>query len=237
MNSSFNLIFPPVQNIRERLFLLEEQLAEYFTKPFTLIPLPNEAPVEIPRISATTHHGFSTLNLSLNSLQLITNFNNNFGENWENCENYLRERIFKIVNILRPLFSHQIYCGLTINLMEKTAGKSLDLLLKNFSSEKSFDKIYDLFTKYTFTADDNYYINIQLQNQRLIFNQFANGHLKEIEQDNLIGIALDINDRYAVNYIPGYLSNEEKIDRIFKLSNVILKDKLKYFIYEGKFDI
>jgi hypothetical protein len=216
------LIFPPIQNIRENIFSLEEQLAEYFLKPFTLIPLPDEAPVEMPRISAMTHHGFSTLNLSQNSFQFLTNFNKDYGEDWERCANYIYERVLRIVNILKPLFNHQIYCGLIINLIEKTNDESISFLLKNFSNKKSFDKIYDIITKYTFAVDDNYYVNIQLQNQRLPSNQFVIGHLKETERNDMLGVSLDINDRYAVNYVPGYFSDEKKIDDIFALSGNII---------------
>jgi hypothetical protein len=236
MNSGFNLIFPPVQNIREKIFWMEEQLAEYFPGPFALFPLPNEAPIEMPRISATTHHGFSTLNISLNSIQLTSNFNSDFSGNWEKCESYLRERVLKIVNILTPLIKYQIYSGLTVNLMEKTEGEARNQLLKFSSNRDSLNKIHDIVTKYTFVADDTYYINIQLQNQRLLSPPVP-GLLAKEEQSNLIGISLDINDRYAVNYHTGYFSDAKKIDTIFKLSSEVIKNKLHTFIYEGKLSI
>jgi hypothetical protein len=235
-DSNFNLIFHPTTNIRESIFDIEKELSEFFPKPFNLIPLPNEAPPDIPRITATSHHGFSTLSISLNQIQFSTNFNDDFSSDWNKCKAYIVNRIFKIRNILKTWFkSEPLYCGITIKLLNELQNReAIELLLNNFIKIQPSGNIYDLLSKYTFVFDDNYYVNIQVQNQRLLTNQLIKpGELQKIERTNLIGISLDVNDRYGFNYIPNYSSDDNKINRILEISDNLLINKLEKFIMNG----
>lgn len=54
---------------------------------------------------------------------------------------------------------------------------------------------------------------------------------------HVIGVNLDINDRYAFNYNSGYMSNENQIDEIFKLANSMLNDKIVKFVKEGVLEL
>ena len=72
---AFTIHFPHNTKIREHLFELEKHFTD-FQKPFTLVPLPPDAPMEIPRIVAATEHGHSQLTICGNSAQLVTNFEN-----------------------------------------------------------------------------------------------------------------------------------------------------------------
>ena len=238
VDSNFNIIFPPLYNIREDIFKLEIELSEFFPKPFNLIPLPNEAPVEIPRITATSHHGFSSLNISLNSAQFSTNYSDDFSSNWPKCLSYILSHVKKIYSILKPRFNDRpSYCGLTVNFNYEV-DDALSLLQKNFITATSTLKPYDLQLKQTFVIDERYYINFQIQNQRLYKNQMAQiGNMAACENHNLIGISLDVNDRYQFNYSPGYHSGADQIESVFSLTDRIVSNSLDRFVQEGVFKI
>jgi hypothetical protein len=233
-NSAFNMIFPPEPSIRESIFILESRLSEDFPKPFILVPLPNEAPVEFPRISATSRHGFSTLNISLNNFQLVTNFSNDYSVDWKKCKEYVENHVYKLIDIVQPIFRQKpYYCGFTVNLLQKMDGDAVEALKKNFVSPNVNGQIYDYFNRFTFLRD-KFYINIQLQNQRIQPNQMLlPGMLKQDEQKNIIGIALDINDRYGFNYNPGYTTSLGNIRSILDLTDDIVRNKLEKFVKEG----
>jgi len=238
INSNFNIFFSPILNLRESIFNLENELASFFPKPFGLIPLPNEAPLEIPRITATSHHGYSNLNISLNSAQFSTKFDENFSNDWNKCSDYIYQHVSKIYSILKARFNDKpLYCGLTINFLHKIdSSNAIDLMINNFIKNKSSIRPYDIVNKNTYVIEDNYYLNLQIQNQRLEKDQnFFIGHLSDFEKLNLLAVSLDINDRYGFNYIPGYFSGFNKIDRIFQLTNEYVIKKLENFIIEGEF--
>ena len=59
---TFSLYFQPIPNIRREAFEIEAKLDGYM-KPFQIHSVPDEAPFELPRISATTlkKQGFGAL--------------------------------------------------------------------------------------------------------------------------------------------------------------------------------
>ena len=66
---SFNIVFPNVLDMRENLFNLEKVFSN-FMSPFNLMPIPNEAPPEFPRITATSKNGHSQLILIFGKILL-----------------------------------------------------------------------------------------------------------------------------------------------------------------------
>lgn len=236
INSSFCLFSLPVENIRENFFQLEKDLSTLFAKPFNLVPLPDAAPLEIPRITAVSINGFSSLNISLNSYQFVTRFDKVYSSDWNKCRDYIKDRLYKIYDILDPFFKKKLYCGLTVNLIKNLSDKdnAIDILLNNLTKFSSKNEIYDIDNKYTFVKNKNYYVNIRVYNQRLSINNILPGTLKENEQQNNIGILLDINDKYGFNYEPNYVSNKEKIDNIIEIADDIVFNKLENFIMKGE---
>ena len=236
LNSSFCLFSLPIENIREDFFRLEKELSVFFAKPFNLVTLPDAAPVEIPRITAISINGFSSLNISLNSYQFITRFDENYSQDWNKCRDYIKERLYKIYDVLNTFFKRNLYCGLTVNLIKNLSDKdnAMDILLNNFTKFSSNKEIYDIDSKYTFVKNENYYVNIRVYNQRLSTNNVLPGTLKENEKKNNIGILLDINDKYGFNYKPNYISSKEQVDNIIKIADDIIFNKLENFIMKGE---
>lgn len=70
---TFSLFYQPVPNIRREAFEIEEKLGGY-VKPFQIHSIPDDAPFELPRISATTESGHSSLNIAAQSAQVLSRY-------------------------------------------------------------------------------------------------------------------------------------------------------------------
>lgn len=244
-NATYSIIYPKANNIRREIFSLEDNLGDLFAKPFALTPIPDEAPEEIPRISATSHHGHSTLNISLNTTQLIVNYDENYWTDREKCLSYIKKnvgQVYKAISKSNIAKSGFLFSGLLLNILFDDLDRKdpIDIIMKNFCKFKSTIKPYDISNKLTFVDNDKYYINIACSNVRT-YEGITNsgiGSMANMKQvSHVIGVNLDINDRYAFNYNSGYMSNENQIDEIFKLANSMLNDKIVKFVKEGVLEL
>ena len=236
--TSFNIFFPPILNVRELIFKLENDLSEYFVKPFNLFPLPNEAPPEFPRISASSHHGYTTLNISINSAQIVTNYDANFSNDWSKCEAYIKDRIYKVYDLLSPHFSNRLlFCGLTTDLLLDTRETTAVQQIKESFFKLEHEEPFDLSCRVTFVKDSKYYLNYLIQNQRLSSPSAVSGiPMKQIENEHQIEVNLDINDRYALNYNPQYISSRGAMDEILEITREIVTKKIDKIVFDGRFD-
>ncbi|MDE7211346.1 MAG: hypothetical protein K2O03_07865, partial [Lachnospiraceae bacterium] len=55
------------------------------------------------------------------------------------------------------------------------------------------------------------------------------------EKKHTISASIDVNDRYAANYIPDYCSDKAAFDEIMKVTNNIINGKLLRLVKKGEF--
>lgn len=241
-NATYNIIYPQSKNIRKDIFSLEENLKGLFLEPFSLIPVPEDAPPEIPRIQATSESGHSTLNISGNSAQISANYDSNYNKNIDLCLGYLSKRALKTFEGIKGSTNNEyLFSGLTVNIIfdELNDKDPINLIKSNFFNIKSEIKPFDINNKVTYILDDKYYLNITCSNIRSYeglmlseLNTLANA--KEV--GHFIGVTLDINDRYAFNYKNGYRSNINELEKIINIAIRVLKEKIHKYILEGVFE-
>lgn len=238
-SATYSVIYSKANDIRRKIFTLEERLDDIFAKPFALMPIPDEAPEEIPRIQANSKLGHSNLAISLNSAQFSINFDEQFNRDKDKCLNYIKERIFKIYNALSSeIIDECLFSGLTLNILfdELDGEDPINLISKNLYNVKSNLSPFDINSKVTYTILDKYYINVTCFNVRNYTGDFSTqiGPLSNMRLDShIIGITLDINDRYAFNYNNLYRSKEDEINKIIEISDSILGNNLEQYIKEG----
>jgi len=234
-------LFAPIKGLLEQKDNLEKALKDEYPE-LTAVQVPDFLPPEIPRITAVSHHGFSNLSISTNSIQFTTRFDEKFNTSWtDKCKPYIQSHAESVFSIISPLFGVMLYCGLTINAADDIDGQSTDFIAEKhlkhpFISDK---QLYDIEIKQAFEYEDKYYINLLLQNQRI--NPFQNNslpiRLSSVEMKNRIGITIDINDRKAANYQQNYQSSKKEFDTIISLVDDIICNKMSKFITEGEFSI
>lgn len=239
-NTRYNIVYPRISNLRRKAFEIEDQLKDYFHQ-VTLIPVPDDAPEEIPRISTTSHNGHSQLNISLSNTQLVTNYDEFFEGKWEKCLEYVEDRVNTLYSTLGNFINEgYLFSGLTTEIIFDSIGDGdpIEIIKNKFINLKSNISPHEIEQKITFVIEDEYYVNITFKNLRVYegLNYQGPGMLKNEKAHYLVCI-LDINDRHGFNYKDGYTSNIRNARKIIQLTRTILKEKLNTMITEGVFDV
>lgn len=243
---TFTVHFPKNARIRESLFALEEHFVG-FQKPFTLVPLPQEAPLDIPRIIAVTNQHHSQLIFTGNSAQLVTTFDENYNTDISKCIAYVQSKCDSIIAALKVIGSESdgkpkfYFSGLSISLLfDHTDGidNPIQYVSEKFLNCHSNLLIDESQLRLAFVVDNEFYVNVMVQNHR----QFANGPDErgsfansEGHQD-FLQVIMDINDRYAFNHTSGYLSSEESVNKVIHLAEVFSKTHINQFIKDGELE-
>jgi hypothetical protein len=239
LSTQFNVFYPSIQGIRRNFFDIEEKLKDHFQTPFNLIPVPDEAPVEIPRIVATSKHGFSQLSIGLNNAGLTTQYNENFSSNWSACRDYLEGKIENYLSVLGEICDgNLLYSGLVIQLELPFENDPVEVLTDRFLKIETNQELFDVETKLTFVLDNTFYVNITLSNYRN-YEGVGIPDLPVPAYMNLNGrgirVLIDINDKYGFNFQRGYLSSKEKQIHLFGLATKVLEEKLVEIMEKGEF--
>lgn len=238
-NSAVNIAFNRSENIK-RKYILNEHILEKRFNSANILPIPDDAPSEIPRIIVKSKGEHSQLNIAPEAVNLQTAYTDEFQANWDLCEQYMRERIddvfkltdsfcdgsYKYVGIVAELIWDEIneegHKRLFGNLFEKDAPSTLD----------------DLVVKYTYIEDEKYYANITLQSSR-IYQNIANNKSGQFTRDKLtshtVSVLLDINDRYSFNNKENYNSDKDVFDELMTLTTRIIKEKLRGLVEKGDY--
>ena len=238
-NSAVNIMFSRCENIKKQYILNEEIIKERFNEA-SILPIPDEAPSEIPRVIVKTKGEHSQLSIAPGAVNFQTEYSDDYTQNWELCEEYIKSRIENIFKLTDKFAAEQYnYIGIVTNLIWDNVSKDGNkILFNNLFGIPSADNLDDLVVKYTYIEKEKYYANITLQSARIYKNSNVNEAGSFVE-DNLeahtIGITFDINDRYAFNMQKGYLSNKTNFDELLNLTTDIINSKLKNLVEKGAY--
>lgn len=236
--STATFIFSNISDISSKTTLVSDVFSSEFPE-ISSLNTPKDAPVEIPRFVLFSHHKFSTIVITSNMIQLSTRFDNNFSEDWiGRCKPYLEKKVNLIFNFFKVLNMNPKYCGLTVNSILTVDNSSVTKIENLFLKKKFISNLnlYDVLIKQSFEFEDEYFINLQLQNQRYQQNQMTNLENIQIlpEMNNKIGITLDMNDRKIANRSRAYFSTKESFEKILIIADDVLKSGLANLVSKGE---
>lgn len=235
-SATYSIICPQNKNIRRDIFNLEGKLEQLFATPFSLIPIPDDAPPEIPRIHASSKGGHSTLDISFNTIQITVNFDEAYWGDSIKCLCYLNDRVKQVAEAIGT--TKFLFSGLSLNIeLDEIKEDPVKMLSSNFCNVHTNIQPYDVNTKITYVIDEKYYINIQTSNLRKyvgVASQEVVSLSQMSQSEHIINVLLDINDRFAFNYTQGYTSGIEEMDNILALGNKFLNTILIDFITKGE---
>lgn len=185
----FNIFFDQFPNIRDYAQQMEKEFKEFFPDGFNIFPNPPAVPMEVAKFAGSSEngrYGLTVTGVSANFTQNITDDNSDLISLTENFRNIINKLYNNIITI-HP--DHRIlFCGITMLLKGSVNGNATELIRDKFLKFSEEENLYDIATRFTFTKDEQYYINIAVNNFR---NQ-------KLESDG-IQIQIDINDRYRLN--------------------------------------
>ena len=238
--TSISVTYKKIEGIKKAYYNNEEILKNYFNEA-TVLPVPDDAPVEIPRIIIKTLHEHAQLNISPVAATFEIHYNAGFEKNWELCAQYIAERMEKVFEFLNILTNNQYeYIGVVSNLIyDEITNNGAKKLSETLLNSKEIKNIYDVSIRYTFVEKSSIFVNIMLQNARmfkegLVLDQA--GALSLCNQTaETIGAIVDINDRYDFNNNPDHRSSSSKLELLLSSMSNIINDKLHTLIEMGEY--
>lgn len=233
---SYTVFFPQLLNIRESFFDLENSLQEYFQKPMVLVPIPNDAPSEIPRITGVSRDNFTSLKIAMHNANIITNFDVSKKCQSINGVKEMRDVLNSAISKIFGASENFFFSGLVTNMEFEEYGFPVEFIRENFIKLAIDTKcpLYDVAFRVALVYEDDYFINIEVSNKRTFKGAPRGLSLAGLEEGpQSISVVLDINDRRAFNSKLNYTTNQEKMDRIFELSESMIYGKLWNFIASG----
>lgn len=220
----------------------EETVRNTFSKEFpniTVVNTPTNAPVEIPRFILLSHHGFTTIVITSNLLQLTTRFNDEYSSDWNNrCKPYLESKIQLVYDFFASIGMKVKYSGITVNSIIQTDNDSVKLIEEKFLKQKAISdlQLYDVMQKQSFGYKDKFFINLQIQNQRYpaIEQNGINPVFNQKESSKTVSVVVDINDRQISNKDENYCSSRESFHEILTINEKIISFGLRNIIEGDK---
>ncbi|MGD0621316.1 MAG: hypothetical protein ABSA82_02470 [Thermacetogeniaceae bacterium] len=252
LNSQYNIFFPNLTSIRQQIFTLEDKLGDKFQTPFNLLPIPDTAPSEIPRITAMSKLGHSQLQFSLSSMSLATGYDDNFNSDWNKCSEYIDKRIENLIPVIGELIDWRfLYSGLVVVLQfdeTELNEEPIQFMINRFLNLNSSRKPFDIDYKITFALDETFYMNMNFKNYRsyeglsasfyegLSDPYFFSPAYLQLKETGL-NLMLDVNDKYGFNNIRGYVSDRESYKKLLDLVGDVLNKNIMEILEKGVFSI
>lgn len=227
-----NIAYPQINDYRKKFILYEDVLSKNFNQA-NVLPIPEDVQAEIPRIVTQTKYGHSVFNIALTRASFTTGYTDSYQTDWNLCRRYIEQRCGDVYQIIDELTDgNESYVGLICQIeYYELEEKSLDVLKRSFlkNNATALGNLQDVQCKLTYVYKDKYYINITLVN--------VDGNNNDVieEDDNFIGIILEVNDRYEANRNPAYTSNKDSFDSILAIASDIITNKLDDLITKGEF--
>jgi hypothetical protein len=115
VKSGFSIIYQPLINIRKLVFDMEERFKGEFQSP-ELIPVPDEAPPEIPRIIFRSTFGHSTLAITPIRTDLNTEYDEAYNLDIYKCFDYIANKSKSIQDFISVSKIEPIGIALSLNV-------------------------------------------------------------------------------------------------------------------------
>ena len=242
---TFSLFYQPVPAIRREAFTLEEGLKGY-TKPFQIHSIPDDAPFELPRVTATTEHGHSILSISPQSAQVQSRFDEKFSDDYEKSLEYSKSKALELHEALSYMESITgTFCGVAVQLLvpaSELESSPVDFINEHYLCVKGNLPMSDASAMLVYTVDDDLYLNIEVQKAVMSDPFSVNINAEGItvmkrfspDDEELLSIAIDFNNRLAFNKgaIPG--CNKEAIDSFYSRIQCFLTEGFSAFLKNGE---
>lgn len=206
VQAQFALKYEPQIKIRRAANDIEDFLQHYYGPPQTM-PLPDEFAPEAPRIILYSKNGHSQISFSQISVDFTVNFDNEFLNDFKKTQEYIRERISLIIELLKIIkIKEYLFCGISYNIrLEIGTQKPIDFIKKYLGGCIPQDGLYEASQNLASVRDDKFFINQQIGTykefqgrQGDVPNLFEIGNGTVISEG--VSLVLDINNRYQYVY-------------------------------------
>ncbi|MDT8383474.1 MAG: hypothetical protein RRB22_03580 [Gammaproteobacteria bacterium] len=221
VQSRVSVLFEPVQGIRKNIFAIEESLNNQFLAP-NLIPVPDDAPGEIPRIELRSKNGHSMMQFSQIRADLTTQYDGNFNADHHACFSYIKEKgslLSGAINVFQPDVAVTAL-SITVRWPAKDdVNESIKSMKGMFLTDcMSVDDLEDFRINKTTWVRNDYFLLTTVNNYRVFaastpietpHPSLANLELKE----HGLEMELEINDKRTFNLTAARSKGLVQLDR------------------------
>lgn len=206
VQAQFSLKYEPQIKIRRSSNDIEDFLQQHYGTPQTM-PLPDEFAPEAPRIILYSKNGHSQISFSQISVDFIVNFDNEFLSDFKKTQEYIRERVTLIIELLKRInINEYLFCGITYNArLDIGDERPIDYIKRFLRGDIPQDGLYEASQNTACVKDGKFFINQQIGTYKefqgrpgLVPNLFEIGNGTVISEG--VSLALDINTRYQYVY-------------------------------------
>lgn len=213
--SNFSLFFPARSGIRTEFDTIEQQLQSRMTTPFTVLPIPDAAPDEFPRIMASGRQGYSMLYISKVHLSYQTTYDREYSQDWERCRKYLSEQIRPLSERMSGYLQEIHYQGLAMRFqVPLTASSTAELgkkLFRPLAHGKSVERLNSGFTYCEAHGEDLFEYTVQLTAGQARYG----AELLDGPGDSF-DMMLEVTDRCNYESLGLYRSSPDMADRLLE---------------------
>ncbi|MDD5427868.1 MAG: hypothetical protein PHI58_01350 [Candidatus Omnitrophica bacterium] len=162
-----------------------------------ILPIPNNAPPEIPRIVVKSKDGKYVCNTSINRVDLFFNPKNDAEANITNLKNDYLSLLVKVINFLNETYKFKIFrMGIVGNVIIELKESANTFIVSRYLKESNL-------ISNTYEAQLHFLNKIELL-KRYKANRWLRIHTvrkrEELENDKFLGVTVDINTLQDVSY-------------------------------------
>lgn len=239
-STSISINYEKINNLKMIYYHNDEILKAHFNEA-TVLPVPDEAPMEVPRIVAITKNEHAQLSITPVAATIQIDYDNGYEHEWKKCESYIKELMVIVFNFFDKIADNKYkYMGIVTTLfLDDFSGNVAQILSSNLLKENN-KELYDINIRYTFTKGSDEFINISLQNARMFKNE-ADENKAGLLSENYeicqhVGVVIDINNRYAFNTIEGYTTPSQEINNLLNTMTDVVQNKLTSLVRKGVYE-
>ena len=233
--------FPRKAKIRQTALGLEETLGSFMALPLQILPVPEDAPQDIPRAFGNSQGGHSTLTLTQVTANFKTIYDGNFNTEWDLCFDYLTEKVKLLFPFVNEIANGEILnFGIVLKIIYRSnIGESAHRIVKTIIKSNNLpSELDELSLKTTFYQNEKYYVNFLIESLR----NYATSQVGDRDDIQILSkspiaealqFSIDVNDRYIGNFSSDYFTSEETSKEIMQIVSNIVRIRLEKIYSDG----
>lgn len=222
-----------------------QKLNEYFPA-FSMNNLPANFDPIIPRVTAKSKSGHSTFNMSNINVQLATQYDDNYNEDFDSCIEYIKVRAKKIYDILSENNINVLYSAVLVNL-NKDEGNPIESIQNNLLSSNIDNSVLsEVGMRISMQVENKFYRIITVNNSKdyCMQKQINPGNFEIIMplislrdakmEKEYVAVNYELNDKYSFDTKENYNCDLSTFDRMFSIVENDIKSNIGQFLNTGK---
>jgi hypothetical protein len=229
-SSTYSVNYAHVEKIK-RVVLDNNTIFSGYDEP-TILPVPDDAPAEIPRAIFQSQKGHSQITITPTAIVFVVNYDGEYPQNWDLCKSYLEEKFATISEFLKGAEIKSINFSGIATKFEFNEAENIQAtqFLGNALLNASIDRndLFDINCRMTYKIGDKYYVNIAYENSRNYLGtvELFQPGLLDTELSNVVTVTVDVNDRYAFNSNHQYKAKIEEFHELMRLEKEYMDGSL-----------